>query len=201
VYKLSALVLLLSACSSEAGELFPALPDAGSVTASSDEDGLTCDVHDETPSDFAVEKSNAPGTLHWWRYAGDPADLQAAMDCALNRWIAATGLGIDISYVPNHWVRHDTTANMNGKSGYAWTSDGWATSRIKLDVALDADHDCQVLVHELGHVLRKSGGHPGPDGSMCHPVTRVNSSPRSKILQADLDEVCAVRACSWQIPE
>jgi hypothetical protein len=139
--------------------------------------------------------------LKWWRYSGNPYDLQDAMDCALNRWIAVTGLNIDLSYSPNHWIRHDSAANMGGKSGFAWTSDGWATSRIKLDVAMDADHDCQVLVHELGHVLRKSGGHPGPDGSMSHPVTRVGSSPRSKILQQDLDEVCNVRVCSWQIPE
>jgi hypothetical protein len=192
-------LILLAACSSEHADLFPSSPDAGTVASSGD--GNTCGT---MPSDNEADtlKASLPGSLVWWRYASEPHSMQDAMDCALERWYLATGLPIDISYQPQHWVRQDTAAGMNGKSGYAWTTDGWTTSRIKVDVALNDDAACQVLVHELGHVLRKSGGHPGPDGSMSHPVTRVTSIPRSKITQLDIDLVCDQRSpCLVSVPE
>lgn len=58
-----------------------------------------------------------------------------------------------------------------------------------------------MLVHELGHVLRKSYLHSPEDGSMSYYVTHVDSTPVSKITAGDLALVCAVQPCTRQIPE
>lgn len=141
---------------------------------------------------------SSSSTLKWWRYAGDVVELQDALDCGLRRWAEATCMLIDISYYPNHWMRQDTAANMNGYSGFASTTDGWTTSRIKLEDAMGAEKRCQVAVHEIGHVLRKSGTHPCGTNTMCNSATSVANS---KISQHDLDLVCSKYDCECQIPE
>lgn len=138
--------------------------------------------------------------LTFWRYAGDPVVLQTALDCALTRWRAATCLPIDVSYYAAHWVRTDLPENMNGKSGLAW-GNNWSNIRIKFSASLSPFGACQVLVHEVGHVLRRNYGHPCPDGSMCFPVTHVMSAPPSRITEADLTLVCGAQPCACFNPE
>jgi hypothetical protein len=192
------LTLILAACSPE----FEPDPQSSEVN---DEVAL-CESVEENNSISLNESDigqiaqalSSPSTLKWWRYAGDVVELQDALDCGLQRWAEATCMSIDISYYPNHWMRQDTAANMNGFSGFASTTDGWATSRIKLEDSMEAEKRCQVAVHEIGHVLRKSGTHPCGTNTMCNSSTSVANS---KISQPDLNLVCAKYECLCQIPE
>lgn len=142
--------------------------------------------------------AQVPQPLTFWRYAGDPVVLQAALDCAIPRWRAATCLPIDVSYYAAHWVRTDLQANMpNGLSGLAW-GNNWSNIRIKFSMSLTPEAACQVLVHEIGHVLRRNYGHPCPPFTMCHPAT---STVQSVISEADLNLVCAAQPCACFQPE
>jgi hypothetical protein len=202
IYKMKNIVMgifiITTACSA---------PDEGLIDNQIIDEAATCEVtetklttptlSDEQIGQVALALSSS-STLKWWRYAGDVVELQDALDCGLRRWAESTCMPIDISYYPNHWMRQDTAANMNGFSGIASTTDGWATSRIKLEDAMAAEKRCQVAVHEIGHVLRKSGSHPCATNTMCNSSTSVANS---RISQADLDLVCAKYACECQIPE
>lgn len=144
---------------------------------------------------------SAEQPLTFWRYAGDPIQLQSAMDCALTRWHAATCLPVDVSYYAAHWVRQDVPAGMGYFSGYTWGT-SWSQQRIKLSSALTTDDArCQVLVHEIGHLLRRDYGHSTEDGSMSFGVTHVVASPRSRITVADLTDVCSKQPCTCFNPE
>ncbi len=139
--------------------------------------------------------------LTFWRYAGDKVQLQAALDCAIGRLRAATCIpGLDVSYDAAHWVRQDLPENMPGATGI--TSGGFNSTRIKLasDIATD-DKRCQILIHEIVHVIRRDYGHPGPLGSMSYPVTNTTAIPRSRITPEDIGFICAKQNCQCFNPE
>jgi hypothetical protein len=146
---------------------------------------------------LSASVAHAQQPLTFWRYAGDPVVLQAALDCAIPRWRAATCLPIDVSYYAAHWVRTDIQANMNGLSGLAW-GNNWSNIRIKFSTSLTPEAACQVLVHEIGHVLRRNYGHPCAPFTMCHPST---STLQSVISEHDLSLVCAAQPCACFNPE
>lgn len=143
-----------------------------------------------------------PLTFSW--YACDPHQIADALVCATERWRDATGLPIEIAYYgAAHWVRQDAPANLPpGAQAVTWGSaTGWNEQRIKLATSLLDDFArCQILVHEMGHVLRRNYGHSTEDGSMSWPITHVYSS-QSGITAGDLALVCAKQPCLWQIPE
>lgn len=141
--------------------------------------------------------------LTFWRYAGgDQMALQRALDCAISRWRAATCLPIDVSYDAAHWVRFAPDDQMGTNVGQTTAIDGWNSQRIKLraSIAVNPDQTCQMLVHEMSHVLRRSYYHSDEDGSMSYAVTHVFSS-WSTITVGDLDAVCAKQPCGCFIPE
>lgn len=145
-----------------------------------------------------------PAAAGWGRYGsnyGRPAgELWAGLECALERWNAATGLALDVSLVGPHYVRWREPADVPG-GGVAWVGGSFSGTRTYVSSTLPAHHLCPVLVHELGHVLRKSYLHSPEDGSMSYPVVHVDSTPVSKITAGDLALVCAQQACTQQIPE
>lgn len=148
---------------------------------------------------FIGNDSANPNPLTFWWYAGDPAVLAPALECALARIRAATCLPVDVSFDAHHWVRQLPAADMGGRSG--WTTGAWAGTRIKLSEALAADQVCPVLIHEIVHVLRRSNAHPGPDGSMTFPVVHVHSAPVTRLVAYDLDAICAAQQCECFNPE
>jgi hypothetical protein len=122
---------------------------------------------------------------------GDKLEM---LDCALMRWRAATGLPLDMSLESAHrlkWSAPDATY-----AGLTWGS--YDSANIAINPTLADAALCQVTVHEIGHILRRNYGHPCPADSMSNPTT---STSRSKITQCDLDAVCSVRNCAWEIPE
>lgn len=140
--------------------------------------------------------------LTFWRYGmPDQMALQQAMDCAIGRWRVATCLPIDVSYSPAHWIRfalpQDLPANANANSSGAT----WNSIRIKLSTSLDEHELCPMLVHEMGHVLRRNMGHTDEDGSMGFAVTHINTEPVSKITAGDLVKVCTQQPCGCMVPE
>lgn len=143
--------------------------------------------------------------LTFFRYAGDQVVLQKALDCAIGRWRAATCLPIDLSYAPAHWVRQDDVDNIatnvpGEHTGQTWGS-SWNAQKIKLANTLTEDASCQVLVHEIEHLISRSYNHSAVDGSMSFPVTHVIAQPRSRIMEVDLGRVCAKQPCGCFNPE
>lgn len=154
------------------------------------------------------EKSADP--LSFGRYGGgygrDSGELWDALACATTRWKAATCLDVDLSIEPEGWARwlsnelmplmgngpHHATGNVSGP---------FDDARIKINASSDPAYTCPVMIHEMGHILRRSYGHPGPDGSMSFPSVHVFSEPISRITQEDIDGVCDTLDCECEIPE
>jgi hypothetical protein len=109
---------LLAACVPEHEQLFDYPADAGTA-----EQALTGNVGaDANPLTF------------WW-YAGNPAELRPALECALERIRDATCLPVDVSL--------DST-------------------RIALKTPMGPRTNCRVLMHEIAeHVLRRRNDHGG----------------------------------------
>lgn len=172
-----AMILLLAACQQLSSDQLEK-PDAGAQI------GQT------------AEALGASEPLTWFRYGGDVVELQAALDCALPRWQAATCLPIDISYFPSHWVRMGIASEMApGHVANSWGP--WATAKTRVLEGMGPDWTCQTLVHEMSHILRRSNSHIGADGGISYEVIHLTS----KITAADLDAVCAVKACGCYVPE
>ncbi len=151
----------------------------------------------EEPFTGTVQGDPNPLTFWWYATAEEKQEpLRAELECALVRWRQATCLDTDVSFDAHHWVRIVPLAGLAGQVNGSWDS-----TRVKLDDDLLQDAWCQVLVHEIGHVLRRTNAHPGPDGSMSYPTTHVYSPPISRIMQADIDLVCAVQDCGCSVPE
>lgn len=146
----------------------------------------------------------ATAGVAWGRYGsnqGRPSgELWAGLECALKRWRAATGLDLDVSLAGPHYVRWRAPEDVPG-GGSGWVEGPFTSTRTYVSSALAAHRVCPVLVHEIGHVLRRSYGHSPEDGSMSYPVVHVDSEPVSRITAGDLALVCAVQACTQQIPE
>jgi hypothetical protein len=150
--------------------------------------------------------AQAPQPLLFGRYAGSTigrtrGELWQAIECSLERWKKATCINaLDASvFYANHWVRwnHDIPNDAHGRtSGAAWND-----QRISINSALLPESVCPVLVHEMGHVLRRSYAHSEEDGSVSYPVTHVFSEPVSRITAGDLALVCAKQPCGCQVPE
>lgn len=148
-----------------------------------------------------VEKSGDP--LSFGRYAGGygrtRAELLDGMYCSAARWRAATCLDVDLSIDPETWVRWLAHELMpNGASGRA--EGPFNDARIKINASIAPHSVCPVMTHEMGHILRRNYGHPGPDYSMSFPVTHVGD-PQSRITQEDIDGVCDTLSCGCQNPE
>lgn len=147
-----------------------------------------------------VASAQAPSNRQlFWVYAGSGGSkylLVPYLHRAITRWRAATCLDLDVSaFNPQHRVRWDT--NFYG-DGMSWTNDGWQTTKIKIDQEMPEANREQVLVHEIGHSLRRSGHHPCDRFSMCYPSTSINYS---RITEQDLAAVCSVHPCGCFNPE
>lgn len=146
--------------------------------------------------------ASADQPLTFWRYGmPDQMRLQSALDCALARWRDATCLQMDVSYYAAHWVRWAYPADIPAGSTAVTSGASWSSMRIRLLFSFDDDTACQVLTHEIAHILRRNNGHSDEDGSMSFPVVHVVASPRSHITQGDLDAVCAKQPCACATPE
>lgn len=146
-----------------------------------------------------------PYPLGFWIYgssvSGDKTrgDLLVALECAVERWRAATCLDINVDMTGPGFVRWRHADEL--APNVAQTLTPYSASRIQISDGKPLDFTCPVLIHEMGHVLRRSPSHPGPDGSMSFPMTRVTSSPVSRITADDLNAVCAVQPCGCFVPE
>lgn len=152
---------------------------------------FACGVSDPRFEDLdaaTVEQAytGAVGTdepLTFWWYAGNPAELRPAIECALERIRTATCLPVDVSMDAAHWVRQKT--DMGGLVGQ--TTGTWASTRIALKTPMGPQTNCRVLVHEIAqHVLRRRNDHVGANLHMD---------------QALLDSVCSVQDCGCMNPE
>lgn len=135
-------------------------------------------------------EATGPQPLTWFRYGNDPHGLQDALDCAIGRIRAATCLPLDVSYSAAHWVRFDDAANMPDKLGYTW-GPTWSAVKTKVRAGMTSERTCNVLVHEISHVLRRSNGHVGAAvSSDPYPGDSV-----ALIDAATLDAICEVQNC------
>lgn len=140
-----------------------------------------------------------PNPLTFWWYATAPEHqwgLRADLECALERWRQATCLPLDVSFDAHHWAR---IMKLEGLSGQVVGT--WDSARIRIDSDLAQPAWCQMLTHEIGHVLRRSNGHSAIDGSMSYGITHVFTEPISHIVQDDIDRVCAIQDCGCAPPE
>lgn len=128
-------------------------------------------------------------------------ELWRGLEIALTRWRNATCLPLDLSLegsVQVKWQHADEMPNSYlGFANSPWMAGGY----IWMSVDFNEDAVVPGLIHEIGHHLRKSGSHPGPDGSMSFPTLHVNTPPISKITQYDITAVCAKHTCGCQNPE
>lgn len=136
-------------------------------------------------------------SIRFWVYGGSSRyTLVPYLEQALARWRAATCLDLDMSaFAPTVRVRWDS--DFHG-DGVAWSNDGWATAKVRIDALMPEHFRVPVLIHELGHALRKTGGHGCAPFSFCNEVTAIQSS---RITTEDLNRVCAVRDCACYAPE
>lgn len=145
--------------------------------------------------------TSAEAAPAWGRYAGDhgrpTGELWAGLECALKRWRAATGMALDVSLAAAHFVRWKYPEDL--PSGASARTEGpFDATRVYVSATIPAHHLCSVLVHEIGHALRRSYGHSLEDGSMSYHVTYASTS---RITAADLTLVCAQQVCAWQTEE
>jgi hypothetical protein len=143
--------------------------------------------------------------LTFWRYGGlrDRGELLVGLECAVARWRAAAGpAGLDVSMVGPHWVRwalpEELPDAMTPNTGRV--NGPWYSTRVLINSTAEPEAVCSVLTHELMHILLRSNSHVGADGGMNWPVLHVHSST-SKILQSDIDAVCARQTCTCSNPE
>lgn len=137
---------------------------------------------------FTGATGTNPNPLTFWWYAGDPAVLRPAIECALQRVRAATCLPVDVSFDAAHWVRQRPPEDMSGRMG--WTTGTWAETRVKLVDWADSQMACRLLVHEISHILRRSNQHVGEGGEGS-----------TKLLEPNLVAICAVQNCQCFNPE
>lgn len=137
-----------------------------------------------------------PQPLTFWRSGLDTERHieQDALDCALERWRQATCLPLDVSYDAAHHVRLADLDELGGHTG-GWTvGASWNATRIKINRDMSKQQICQVLTHELSHVLRRANTHPGlPE---C-----ISNNTSGSITSKDIDYVCAKQDCQCQNPE
>lgn len=129
-----------------------------------------------------------PNPLTFWWYAGDPAQLRPALECALERIRAATCLPVDVSLDAHHWVRQKPPEAMGGRLGWT-TGESWDETRIALKDPMGPQTNCRVLTHEIAqHVLqrRNNDGHVAPIYQLSAPL---------------LERVCAIWPCGCMVPE
>lgn len=117
------------------------------------------------------------------------------IDCAVMRWRVATGLPLEVSIQPAHYVKWSSPGE--DYSGRTWGPFATAKINVNPDVVGDAAQ-CQNMTHEIGHILRRDYGHLCPRLSLSFPSTSVANS---RITQCDIDAVCAVQDCQWETPE
>lgn len=164
---------------------------------------LSLDRDDDLTCATGVELDKSADPLSFGRYGGgygrERAELLDAMYCAAARWRAATCLDVDLSIDPETWARWMADELMpNGASGRA--EGPFNDARIKINASIAPWSVCPVMTHEMGHILRRNYGHPGPDYSMSFPITHVGD-PQSRITQEDIDGVCDTLNCGCQNPE
>lgn len=149
----------------------------------------------ETPNPIAFRRNGGSG-LH-----GRGA-LFEALECATSRLRVAVCIDIDITINPySHMVRWENASEMpNGSAGHLSGSSSWLNQRILISDGLPPNAWCNVVTHEMVHVLRRSNAHPGPQYGMSYPVT-YSATATSVILQEDINLICAKQTCGCQIPE
>jgi hypothetical protein len=120
------------------------------------------------------------------------------MDCAIGRWRAATCLPIDISYEAAHWIRFKAPEDMPGGVWGKTSGSSWNRTRIAISTAMIGDNwKCQVLAHEISHVLRRDNDHVGPRGDISATYLNVDSV----ISESDVTVVCERQDCLCFNPE
>lgn len=145
--------------------------------------------------------------LTWWRWTGDQQVLQAALDCALPRWRAATCLPIDVSYYPSHWVRQwsaqkFTDSGFEGHVEHSWGI--WPTAQTAVLEGMSNAGTCVTLMHSISHILRRSNSHLGGMNAISYALIRLEptvNGPASHITDEDIDAVCAVQNCQCHVAE
>lgn len=180
-------------------------------------DGDTlCDTAEDTELDLSdtidgeigqARQALATYPLGFYRYATSGGrtrgELFEMMECAIVRIRAATGLmHLDFDMEGPNYIRWQLASELAPSNALAISP--WSAARIQMSdsTSYDAEGICTTLVHEIFHVLRRSGSHPGPDGSLSYPVTHLISEPHSKITAWDINAVCAVQAgCTLNVPE
>lgn len=193
------LALVLAGCGSAEPASAPPPSDAGPVAADFSSDVL---CPSEGVADDVEEKAVGGQPLTMWIYGnGDKGALVSAIECALARWRAATCLPLDVALAGPHFIRWGDDADLDGMAGMIFYGSNWNDKRIKLNETIQPAKFCPVLVHEMSHLMRRNGNHPGADGSMAFPVTHVLSEPVSKITAEDLTLVCAKQPCTCFNPE
>lgn len=135
------------------------------------------------------------------RGEGGAGELLWAMEVAVKRWRAATGLLINLSVDGPHFIRWKPGEDMPSNSSGFTTGSFETGVRIFINEQLAAHRVVPVLMHEMCHVFRKSYGHSDEDGSMAYPVTHVDSEPKTVITAGDIALVDAVLGCPISVPE
>lgn len=147
--------------------------------------------------------------LTFGRYAGDydgnRGALLEAIERSVVRWRNATCLPLDVSLEPAYGIRFRpreliTCPSGNTCGAVTYGSD-WDTMKIAVSTdtpigALELD-----LLHELSHILRRSGTHWTEERATSYPVVYWITTPFTRITQTDLDAVCHQQNCLCQIPE
>lgn len=147
----------------------------------------------------AAPEPPQPLTFWWYASNGNEEKVRDALDCALERWRAATCIAIDVSHYAAHWVRAVPADMLDGRAGWT-TGSSWNATRIRLLQSMTPESMCMVLTHEIGaHVLRRSNRHPALDTSSI--TYEPTSLLRSHITQEDIDLVCARQNCGCSSPE
>jgi hypothetical protein len=167
-----------------------------------DEDDSTCGSEDQGSPEEVGQVALAVGqqllTFGLFGTNERKGDTYALYHCAAVRWRNATCLPLDISFEPAHKMRWATAEEMGDYTGRVWGDYDSATIKL-LDGMATETQECQVMVHEIGHILRRDYGHPGSTRyGMSYPST---STSRSRITQEDVDFVCEERDCGCENPE
>jgi hypothetical protein len=138
---------------------------------------------------FIGSVQSNPNPLTFWWYAGDPAILRPAIECALERIRAATCLPVDVSIDAHHWVRQKALSGMVGQT----TGTSWYSTRIAiLDTVDDEDYACNIVTHEIAqHVLRRQNDHAGG----------YSNANKYRLYEQVVTDICAVQSCACFNPE
>lgn len=117
-------------------------------------------------------------------------ELLWSCESAAARWNEASGLLFDCSSVTLEWETSEELGEQC-RDGVCYQRGGQAREGIiavheQLSATLD-----EIMLHEVGHQIARSGDHPGEGSAMYAFVT-----PNAQINAADLEWLCASAECT-----